>query len=441
MKMNKYFLCLLFLLGYATKSISQTNQIQQIITGNYGEWEELYKHLHTNPELSLQEENTSAVMSKALSDLGFEVTPEVGGYGVAGVLRNGDGPVVMIRSDMDALPIKEETGAGFASNVTVLSDVGEETPVMHACGHDMHMTAMIGTAQILSHLKDQWRGTLVFVAQPAEEIGAGSQAMIDDGLFERFPRPDYALALHVNSAMESGKVGITPGYAYASVDEIRILIHGRGGHGAYPHLTVDPVIIASKLVLDLQTIVSREVSAFESAVLSVGAVRSGNSFNTVPEEAELRLTLRTFKREVREKMIRRIKEMAEAAGRAAGLAEGEWPEVLAEDQPLPEVYNSPELSATITEVFKKILGDENVVDLPPVMYGEDFGRYGRVEPKIPILLYSVGAINPELYQQAESEGIEIPSTHSGRFLPDVEATLKTGVLTMSSAVLKLLDEK
>lgn len=417
---------------------AQSAEIKQVIERNFAEWEELYKYLHSNPELSLQESNTSKRMAQELKTLGYDVMENVGGHGVVAILKNGEGPTVLVRSDMDALPIKEQTGVEFASSETTILD-GQETPVMHACGHDMHMAAMIGTAKTLTELKDSWSGTLILIAQPAEEIGAGSKAMINDGLFERFPCPDYAFALHVNSALESGKAGITPGYAYASVDEIQVLINGRGGHGAYPDLTVDPVVMASKLVLNLQTIITREISAFESAVLSIGAIQSGSSYNTVPESAELRITLRTFKENIRQKILQRIHDMAEATGKAAGLPKEEWPEVVVDEEPLPEVYNSPELSKIMLETFGDILGKENVVELSPVMYGEDFGRYGRVEPEIPILLYSVGAIDPQQMELKEQGLIDsIPSTHSSRFLPDVEPTLKTGVLTMSSAVLRLM---
>ena len=262
-----FFCVTLILLFCLHKGVNaQTAEIEQVIEKSYTEWVELYRHLHSNPELSLQESNTSKRMAEELGRLGFDVTEDVGGHGVVAVLKNGEGPAVLVRSDMDALPIKEQTGVEFASSETTILE-GQKTPVMHACGHDMHMTAMIGTANTLTELKDSWSGTLILIAQPAEEIGAGSKAMINDGLFERFPRPDYAFALHVNSALESGKAGITPGYAYASVDEIQVLIKGRGGHGAYPDLTVDPVVMASKLVLNLQTIITREISAFESVVL------------------------------------------------------------------------------------------------------------------------------------------------------------------------------
>jgi amidohydrolase len=428
------------LLTFLLQAPAQSQHMQQLIDEKYPGLEELYQHLHSNPELSLQEENTAKRMSLELQRLGFTVTEGVGGYGVVGVFENGPGPTVMVRSDMDALPIREQTGVEFASTKRAILPNGDETYVMHACGHDLHMTTMIGTAAVLTRLHENWSGTLIMIAQPAEEIGTGAQAMIDDGLFERFPRPDFALALHVNSALESGKVGIVPGYVYASVDEIRITVKGRGGHGAYPDLTVDPVVMASKLVLDLQTIISREISTFEPAVLSVGSIRSGSSFNIIPDEAELRLTLRTYKSEVREKIIHRVREMADAAGKAAGLPEEEWPDVQVGDEPLPSVYNSPMLAEKMLETFSDLIGDENVFQLSPVMYGEDFGMYGRVSPEIPILIYGLGAVAPDQMEKYEQGLIDaLPSTHSSLFLPDYEPAIKTGVLTMTNAVIRLMD--
>jgi amidohydrolase len=419
--------------------LAQTEGIQSTIDDEYDYVENLYKYLHANPELTLQELNTSKRIAEELRELGIEVTENVGGYGVVGVYENGDGPVIMVRSDMDALPIQEQTGVPYASTQTAILDNGEETPVMHACGHDMHMAVMVGTARSLIRLRGQWEGTLVFIAQPAEEGGIGARRMIEDGLFERFPRPDYALALHVNSAMESGKAGIVSGYAYSNVDNLTISVKGRGGHGAYPDLTVDPIMIASRLVLDLQTIISREISAMDPAVLSVGAFRGGRTPNVIPDEVELQITLRTFRDEVRDKIVRRIREMSDAAGKAAGLPEEEWPEITFSETPLPSVYNHPGLAARIMQTFINVLGEENVSELSPAMYGEDFAWYGRVSPEIPALIYSLGSVDPEDMASYEEGLIDaLPSTHSSRFLPDLEATLQTGILTMSSAVLELM---
>lgn len=439
MKFKIYSLFLVFTLILSGTVSGQSQAVEKIIDDNYDYLENLYKHLHANPELSLQEENTSAKLAGELRELGFSVTERVGGYGIVGVLKNGNGPVIMVRSDMDALPIREETGVPFASTQIATTSDGQESYVMHACGHDMHMTVMIGTARVLTELKDSWQGTLVFIGQPAEEIGLGAKTMIEDGLFERFPRPDYALAIHVNSALESGKVGIVPGYAYANVDNARIIVKGRGGHGAYPNLAIDPIIIASKLVLDFQTIVSREISALDPAVLSVGAIRGGSSANIIPNEVELNLTIRSFNADIRDKIKKRITEMADARGKAAGLPREEWPQVEFEDRSLQSVYNDPDLAEKMAGTFKDVLGEHKVLELSPVMYGEDFGWYGKVSPEIPILIYSVGSVHPEQFELLDAGSIDaIPSTHSSRYIPDLTPTLRTGVLTMSRAVLKLM---
>jgi amidohydrolase len=437
LKFQVFFFTASLILNF--QAAAQTQAIQEIIDHEYGYLEELYKHLHAHPELSNREENTSERIADELRRIGLVVTENVGGFGVVGVLENGEGPVVMVRSDMDALPIMEETGVSFASTRTAVLASGEETGVMHACGHDMHMAVMVGTARALNKLRDQWSGTLIFIAQPAEETGSGARAMISDGLFERFPRPDYSLALHVNSALESGKAGVVSGYAYANVDNITILVKGRGGHSAYPDLTVDPIIIASGLVLNLQTIISREISALDSAVLSVGSFRGGHTANVIPNEVELRITLRTFRDEVREKIIRRIRDMSDAAGKAAGLPEGEWPEIELNENPNPSVYNDPPLAERVSRTLKNVLGKDNVVDISPVMYGEDFALYGRSSPDIQAVLYSLGSVKPAdiaLYEEGSIDAI--PSTHSSRYLPDLEPTLRTGILTMGSTVLELM---
>ncbi len=437
LKSSAFFL--LALLVFNCPLVAQTETIREIIDNDRAYLEELYKYLHANPELSSHEKNTAKRIADELRGLGIDVTERVGGYGVVGVFENGPGPVVMVRSDMDALPIREQTGVPFASTQTAVLDNGEETYVMHACGHDMHMTVMVGTARALTELSDRWNGTVVFIAQPAEETGTGAKDMINDGLFERFPRPDYALALHVNSSLASGKTGVISGYAYASVDNITIQVKGRGGHGAHPELTVDPIIMASKLVLDLQTIISRETSALESAVLSVGSIRGGHTANIIPDEVELKITLRTFKDEVRDKIVKRIREMSDAAGKAAGLPEEEWPHIIHDDDPLPSVYNDPDLADLIVRSFENVLGKENVAELTPAMYGEDFAMYGRVSPEIPTVIYSLGSISPEDFALADKGKIDaIPSTHSSRFLPDMKPTMQTGILTMSSAVFDLM---
>lgn len=428
-----------FTLIFSSAVFPQTHAVEQIMDENYDYLESLYKHFHAHPELSLQEDNTSAKLAGELRQLGFTVTERVGGYGIVGVLENGDGPVILVRSDMDALPMREETGVPFGSTQITTTNEGEETYVMHACGHDMHMAIMVGTARVLTGLKDRWQGTLVFIGQPAEELLSGARAMIADGLFERFPDPDYMLALHVNSAMESGQVGFSSGYAYANVDMGRIVVRGRGGHGAYPNLTIDPVVIASKLVLDLQTLISREMSALDLANISVGSIRGGSSANIIPNEVLMDVALNAHGEETRERLIRRIREKLEGAGMAAGLPREDWPRlILDEDTRVSSVYNNPGLGRKLEETFTRVLGEENVNETPPLMYGEDFGEYGSAKPEIPAILFGVGSIDPEVVEQAGGDFSEIPSTHSPEYLPHLTPTMKTGILTMSSAVMDLL---
>lgn len=429
------FLTLIF----SSAVFAQMHAVEQIMDENYDYLESLYEHFHAHPELSLQEENTSAKLAGELRQLGFTVTERVGGYGIVGVLENGDGPVILVRSDMDALPMREETGVPFASTQITTNNEGEETYVMHACGHDMHMAIMVGTAKVLTRQKDHWQGTLVFIGQPAEEILSGARAMIADGLFERFPEPDYMLALHVNSAMESGQVGFSSGYAYANVDMGRIVVRGRGGHGAYPNLTIDPVVIASKLVLDLQTVISREISALDLANISIGSIRGGSSANIIPNEVLMNVALNAHGEETRERLIRRVREKLEGAGMAAGLPREDWPRlILDEDTRVSSVYNNPGLGRMLEETFTRVLGEENVHETPPLMYGEDFGEYGSARPETPALLFGVGSIDLEVVEQAGGDFSEIPSTHSPDYLPHLTPTMKTGIMTMSSAVMDLL---
>lgn len=415
---------------------SQADDIRGEISNRYDYLEQLYRHFHEHPELSLKEDETSDRLATELRELGFDVTENVGGHGVVALLRNGSGPTVMVRTDLDALPIKEETGVPFRSTATGVDRHGDTVPVMHACGHDMHMSVLVGTAAVMQELRDEWQGTLMLIGQPAEELLSGAEAMIEDGLFERFPRPDFALALHVNSAMASGTVGYAPGYAYANVDEGKITVKGRGGHGAYPDLTVDPVVIASKLILDLQTVVSREISALNPAVITVGSIHGGTSGNIIPNEVVLEITMRSFSSATRDRMMESIERRLEGAGRSAGLERENWP-TLELGKHLPSMYNDPELAERMSGVFAEVLGAENVSEHPPVLYGEDFAQYGRVENAPKILMYSLGSQKPADVRAAAEGQIDLPSTHNSRYLPDTEPTLRTGVLTMSSALMNL----
>jgi amidohydrolase len=396
--------------------------------------EALYKQLHTHPELAFQEEKTSSRVAKELKALGFEVTTEVGGHGVVGVLKNGDGPTVLVRADMDGLPVTETTGLPFASKVRVRDKDGIEVGTMHACGHDMHMTCLVGTARTLTAMKDQWKGTLVFIGQPAEEVGGGARRMINDGLFKRFPRPDYCLGLHCDARKPFGHVSYAEGLLCANVDTVDITVLGKGGHGSAPHTTIDPIVIAARIVLDLQTLVSRETQPGEPAVVTVGAIHGGTKHNIIPAEAKLQLTVRTLKDNVRKKILDGIQRIAKAAADAANAPA---PIIrLEQDDFTPAVFNDAPLARKTTAVFRDILGNDKVHEVPPTMGGEDFGRYGR--EGIPIFFYFLGTMSPDRIAAAESRGEPLPSLHSDKYFPVAEPSIRTGVLTMSVAVMNLM---
>ena len=399
----------------------------------------LYKYLHANPELSLMEIETAKLLAGKLEALGFDVTEHVGGTGVVAVMKNGDGPTVLIRADMDGLPVIEQTGLSYASKAIAKNRDGIEKPAMHACGHDIHMTVLIGTAEKLVAEKANWTGTLVLMLQPAEELGLGATAMLEDGLFKRFPRPDYNIALHDNSSLATGKVGIVPGYALANVDSVDITVRGIGGHGAYPHTTKDPIVLAAQLVTALQTIVSRETSPLDSAVLTVGSIHGGSKHNIISDEVKMQLTLRSYKDDVRMNTINSIKRIADGLGRAAGLPDDKLPIVTVRDKEFtPATYNNPELAERLTVSIGAAIGEDNLAIMDPVMGGEDFGALGRVDPKIPSLIFWLGAVNPKVIAKAKKDGATLPSLHSPFFAPDPKPTIETGVTAMSAAALDLL---
>lgn len=413
-------------------------EISQLINQKISEVEQTYYYLHQNPELSFLEKNTSVFIAKQLRSWGFEVVEKVGGYGVVGVLKNGAGPTVMLRTDMDALPVKEETGLSYACKKTTIDINGNEVPVMHACGHDIHMSVFLGTAQVLTGVKEKWQGTLLMIAQPAEERSGGAKAMLKDGLFTKFPRPDFALALHTNATMQTGKVGVISGYAMANVDMVDITVFGKGGHGAYPHTTIDPVVLASRMILDFQTIVSRQISPLEPAVLTVGSIHGGTKGNVIPDEVKLELTLRSYSDEVRNKLIDNIIEVSKGIAMSAGLEEDLYPQVTVRDESTPSLYNDPQLTERMTKIFRKVLGSGNVESVTASMVGEDFGRYGRVEPHLPIMIFWLGTIGEQKIKQARQNKSELPSLHSGKFAPEPKTTLITGMTAMSHAVLELM---
>jgi len=413
----------------------RTAAITRRLDAELPDLENLYKHLHSHPELSLHEWQTAARMAKELSALGFEVTTGVGGTGVVGLLKNGPGPIVLVRTDLDALPVTERTNRPYASTVKVRDKAGNEVGVMHACGHDMHMTCWIGTARVLASMKDAWKGTLMFIGQPAEEIGSGARMMLDDGLFRRFPKPDFALALHCDSRLQAGRVAFTEGLALANVDSVDILVHGRGGHGSAPHTTVDPIVVASRIVLDLQTIVSRETNPLDPCVVTVGSIHGGTKHNIIPNECKLQITVRTTKDDVRKHTLEAIERIAKAAATVAGAPA---PEVRIDPNEFtPSLANDRTLTRRTVGVLKQVLGDANVEERPPVMGGEDFSRYGRAG--VPIFMFWLGTIPEDRWSAAHREGgTPLPSLHSDLFWPEPQPTIRTGVLSMSHAVLNLV---
>jgi len=399
---------------------------------------ELYRHLHAHPELSFQETQSAARVAEELRLAGCEVTTGLGQHGVVGLLRNGRGPAVLVRADMDALPVREQTGLPYASTALGKDARGNAVPVMHACGHDIHMTCLVGAARVLAQLKNQWQGTLLFIGQPAEEALGGARAMLADGLFKRFPRPDFCLALHDSAELAAGTLGYTPGYAGANVDSVDILVHGLGGHGAYPHKTRDPVVLAAQIILGLQTIVSREVPPGEPAVVTVGAIHGGTRPNIIPDQVRLQLTVRSYTEEVRQQTLAAIKRIARGQALAAGLPEDRLPEVKVEEDFTPALYNDPALTAKVAGVFKSWFGETNVFLKKPTMGGEDFGEFGRTAEKVPVCMFSLGGVNPETLRQSEQTGQPLPSLHSPLWAPVPEPTVKTGVTAMTAAVLELM---
>ena len=407
---------------------------------------DFYRHLHARPELSFQEKQTASEVAARLRSCGFEVTEGVGRYpdggsafGVVGVLRNGEGPTVLLRTDLDALPVAEKTGLPYASRVRSTIDGDRETPVMHACGHDMHMSSFLGTARLLASQRDRWQGTLVAVGQPAEERGAGAGAMLADGLYSRFPRPDYALALHVSPELPAGQVGFRPGFALASVDSVNIRVRGVGGHGASPHKTHDPVVLASQIVLALQTIVSRTVSPLDPAVVTVGSIHGGAKHNVIPDSVDLQLTVRTYKPEVRNQVLDSIRRISRYTAEAAGLPENLLPVVeVLEQEHTPSTYNDPALTERLVQAWRRQLGASRVVEVDPVMAGEDFSRYRLEDDSIPTCIFWLGSVPQDRFDAARQSGDSLPPLHSPLFAPDPQPTLTTGIEATAAAVLELL---
>jgi hippurate hydrolase len=354
-------------------------------------------------------------------------------------MKNGDGPTVLVRTDMDALPVDEETGLPYASKVMAKNDEGKEVHVMHACGHDVHIAAFIGTARALAKLKDQWRGTIVFVGQPAEEMGTGARALLKAGLYDRFGKPAFALGFHDKADVQTGHIGVTEGYTTANVDSVDVTVRGVGGHGAYPHTIKDPIVLAAEIVNAWQTIASRENNPLDPIVVTVGSIHGGTKHNIIPDEVKMQLTVRTYKKEVRDKVLAAIERIAKSIAGAAGVPPDRAPIVtVRKDEGCPATYNNPELTKRLVAVWKKTLGDENVEILDPKMGGEDFSEYSLPDHSIPAVNFDFGAVDPAKMAEYKQAGKELPGLHSSKFAPVPEPTIRTGIIAMTTAVLELM---
>lgn len=412
-------------------------QIAERVNDLYPSLFRLYTHLHANPELSGQEVRTSRRIAEELCDTGFQVTEGVGGHGVVAVLENGHGPVVMLRADLDALPIEEKTGLPYASRVrgrlAGMGDVG----LMHACGHDIHMTVLVGAARLLMALRDRWQGTLVLVGQPLEEVGAGARAMIDDGLFTRFPRPDCALALHVSPSLQAGTVGFREGSFWAGCASLEIVIRGIGGHGSRPQETKDPVVMAAEVILLLQTIVSREISPLEPAVLTVGSIHGGTKGNIIPEEVVLQVNYRYFGDEIGKQLRAAIERTVRGVALAGGVPEERMP-IIKDLYTGPPINNDPELASHLFSAFRGILGNDKVIRTERYTFSDDFSQFGLEETGISLGYFLLGTAERGKDAADDKRGTAVPGIHNPCFAPIPEPTIKTGVKAMVAAILEIL---
>ncbi len=441
--MKIYSLSILF----AVSALAQPTSVEKIAEGELPSLLAIYKDVHSHPELSWHEEKTSALVAKELRAAGCDVTENFGkydkpglkSYGVVGIMKNGEGPTVLVRTDMDALPADEDTGLPYASKVVTKNDEGKDVHVMHACGHDAHIAAFIGTVRALQQLRNEWQGTIMFVGQPAEETGNGARALLKGGLYNRFGKPNFALGFHDKADLEIGHIGVTEGPTYANVDSVNITVRGIGGHGAYPHKTKDPIVLSAEIINALQTIASRENNPLEPIVVTVGSVHGGTKHNIIPDEVKMQLTVRTYKSEVRDRVLKAIERIASGIATAAGIPADHAPivEVL-QDQFTPVTYNNPELTRRLVEVWKKVLGADKVDKVDPTMGGEDFSEYSLSDHSIPACDFHIGAVDPVKIAEFKKEGKELPSLHSSKFAPVPEPTIRVGVIGMTSAVLELM---
>lgn len=416
-----------------TVAWGQSGSLNDQVESVFPDARALYLDLHQHPELSSHETRTSALLAEKLRGLGYEVTANLGGTGVVAIMKNGAGPTVMLRTELDALPVEEQTGLPYASKVRTKDDSGRDVGVMHACGHDVHMATLYGTAAIMAKTKDTWHGTLMLVGQPAEETISGATRMIEDGLFTKFPKPDVGIALHDTNILAAGQVGYTPGYMNTNADSLRITVYGRGGHGARPETTVDPVVIAANIIVRLQTIVAREIRPGDAAVITVGYIQAGTKNNIIPDQAQMGLTVRSRKPEVRQHLLAAIERVVKAEAEAGG----------AEKMPTVEkyestsvVYNDPVLSRHLGEVLERTVGKSNVVIEDPEMTSEDYSVF--VEKGVPSLYFQLGVADPQKLAQATAAGKQLPSNHSPLFAPVIDPALHTGIATEVAVLRDLL---
>jgi len=433
------------LLASSVPAAAQGN-LDDKIDQNINDWVGTYKYLHQHPELSTEEKETSTMVASQLKKMGYEVTDHFGqydsgktAYGVVAVLRNGSGPTLYVRTDMDALPVTENTGLPYASKVKEKRPNGE-VGVMHACGHDLHMTVLLGTAKMMAETKDQWSGTLVLIGQPAEEVVGGAGAMLRAGLYTKFPKPTYVIALHDSSVLPAGTVGWHVGPLLAGADSVDVTIRGFGGHGAMPNVTKDPIVIASEVVIALQTIVSRESDPLTPTVVTVGSFHAGTKHNIIPDEAHLQLTVRTMTPAQRESVLGAIKRIANGIAAAAGVPAERAPIIEIGANSVPATINDPALTQRVAISLEKALGKENVWPAQPIMASEDFSLFALEDPKPPISMFWLGATDPAKWKEAQEKGTRLPGPHSSEFAPLPEPAIRTGVKAMTTAATDLLQK-
>ncbi len=429
-----YLISTLFLFSFNIQ-----NEFKSYLEKDIPYLKNLYLDIHQNPEISLMEKETSIKLADELKKIGFDVTENFGGYGVVGVYKNGNGPTILYRTDMDALPMEEKTELPYASKVITKNFDGNDVGTMHSCGHDMHMTVWTGTARALVERKDDWNGTIIMIGQPAEEIGAGAAMMLKEGLFEKFPVPNYGIALHSSPTIPSGKVGFGKGYIMANTESVDIKVYGQGAHGASPHMSIDPIVTASVIIMELQTIVSRNINPLDDAVITVGSIKGGTKHNIIPDEVDLQLTIRTYKEEVRNLIHKRIKEICNGVASSMGLEKSRWPKVVIPDTFTPANYNDEKLVDIMKKVSISAIGDENVVVSEPQMVGEDFARYGNTDHDIPTVMYWLGTVPKERIEKYNLGEYALPALHSPFYYPEIENSIRTGVLVSTESLIELFN--